>query len=175
MILVTLYSINSVPLENNVAQSVFMGFLGRLDFYREYGFFVQILSMDAYEPDIERQVEFDAASMKLERMTISEVIRAAVADRFVIREHDAVRSLIDSLIRVQKQWKIEMMSHYLKIFSDDWEHLCDKYVETVAALEAIPTIKKKYFDGLKTEPLTLIWMEMELDALDERLRAVQMR
>ena len=64
MALVTLYSINSVPLENNIAQSVFMGFLGRLDFYREYGFFVQIVSMDAYEPDIERQVEFDAASMK---------------------------------------------------------------------------------------------------------------
>ena len=160
---------------DRVPQSVFMGFLGRLDFYREYGFFVaRKTEGGVYKPDEVEQKKNDIASMKLREMKVNEVIRAATDDGF--RDRILIKRLIDDWLEGQNANQTAFVSTYLKVFSDDWPNQCDKYVEAVEALKQIPSIKVKYFDNLKVKSVsTLIWMESELNALNERLRAVQQR
>ena len=164
-------------LADSVWQPIFMAFLGRCDFYREYGFYLrQSVKMNGsynYWPDTKRQAGCDEASMKLYDLRVSEVIAAASHDG--VRYRTFVKPIIDSLVEVLHQPNMEFLRDYLKQFSDDWDNKCDEYVHTIEGLRRIPTIRRKYLDKLKiTSPgSTLIWNESELETLNARLMKIQ--
>ena len=153
-----------------VWQSIFMGFLGRLDFYREYGFYVAMRRNEKDVPDMQKQARYDAASMKLKHLSVSEVIRTAMYDE--VNQEEMVRQLINALKDANETM---MMSDYLKTFSDDWENQCDSYVHAIEGLKRIPTIGREYIWNLKmtTGPIPLIWVEAEIKTLESRLLSVQ--
>ena len=153
-----------------------MGFLGRLDFYREYGFYVsvRINGTANYRVNKERQAAYDRASLRLKKMTVSEVIDAAISDG--IRDKKLVKPLIDSLMRLKDNAaSTALMKDYLKPFSDDWENRCDEYVLAIEGLKRIPSIRHKYFDLLKMTSIgvSLIWNEADMQWLNVLLRNVQ--
>ena len=144
-----------------------MAFLGRLDFYREYGFCV----VDRRNLT-GRQEKYDAAAMRLSELKVSEVIEAAIDDE--VRDRDWVRPLIDNLMN---QTMPSLMRDYLKPMSDDWENRCDEYVYAIEALKNIPAINRKYIEQMRVTSIgvPLRWNESELQTLDDRLMRVQER
>ena len=150
-----------------IPQSIFMGFLGRFDFYREYGFYVTPCSA----PCVAQQREFDDSAMKLSKLSVNKVIEVAMDDR--VSQRAAVRPLFDDLMGIHNTNKTVLISQYLKPLTDEWDRLCEKYVQIIEALQQIPSIKRQYFDRLKTNSFTLVWMPSEMKALEQRLKKVQ--
>ena len=162
---------NLVFAHDYVPHSVFMAFLGRLDFFREYGFYVAERTAAGYVADEEKQAEYDAASKKLYTLKMTDVIRAA--GHAYVGQKPFVKRLVNYL-KNEKHPEDVTMSDYLQPFSwyDNWGIECWKYMQAVAGLESIPRIRRQYFDGMKQGKVQLIWKESELEALDARLYVV---
>ena len=151
--------IQKYPLTKHIPQSIFMAFLGRLDFYREWGFYAV------------KQKKFDAASRKLQGLRISEVIRAAIDDGAM--DMDNVLDLVHELVKIEDTKDTVLMSAYLKPLSDDWDSQCDQYLKAIAGLERIPSIRNNYLNDMKMSSTLLTWNESGLPAVEERLLSVQ--
>ena len=156
---------------DRVPQSIFMAFLGRLDFYRDWGFYAIRQTEFGYRGDRKKQAEFDAATRKLRNLRISEVIRAAVDD--AVTDQAAVKTLVEALVAIDDPKESVTMSAYLKQFSDQWDNECHKYLRAIAGLESIPTIRINYLSRMKIRSTSLIWMKSEMTAVDKRMESVQ--
>ena len=154
----TWIAIQSFPFSKHIPQSIFMAFLGRLDFYREWGFYAV------------KQKKYDAASRKLQSLTIREVITAAIDDG--VMDLNDVKDLVYTLASIQHTADNVLMSAYLKPYSDDWENQCDKYLKAIAGLERIPSIRNNYLNDMKMRSTLLTWQPSDLPALEERLKSV---
>jgi len=155
-----------------VQQSIFMGFLDRFDFYREYGFVPDIVKgivNRKYAIDVVKQCEYDEAKNELYATTVGQVITATTnVENAKALHHELVEARKAAENEGGNEFDSKSFGDYLRKYTVNWNEDCDKYLALIADWYQVDILREK-LNALKPRNIELIYDPTMSEAMNARL------